>query len=150
MSLIEWKKPVSLFPSLSFPNFADNFFKDDDFFDGHWLGKAMTVPAVNVMETKESFELELAAPGMKKEDFKIEIKDGALVISAETKSEKEETGERYTRKEFNFNSFSRSFWLPENVKSDEIKAKYADGVMKVTVPKAEVKKEAPVKKVAIA
>jgi len=73
-----------------------------------------------------------------------------LVISAETKSEKEEKGEQYTRKEFNFSSFSRSFWLPENVKTDNIKAQYNDGILKVVVPRMEVKKETPVKQIAIA
>lgn len=150
MSLIEWKKPNSLFPSINFPHFADNLFKDDDFFDGRWLAREMTVPSVNVKETKEAFKLEIAAPGMKKSDFNIEVQDGTLIISAETKSEKEEKGERYTRKEFNFNSFSRSFWLPENVKTDDIKAQYNDGLLKVTVPRVEVKKETPVKRISIA
>jgi HSP20 family protein len=150
MSLIEWKKPTSLFPTINFPNLADTLFRDDDFFDGRWMARELTVPSVNVKETKEAFNLEIAVPGMKKSDFKLEVKDGALVVSAETKSEKEEKGEQYTRKEFNFSSFSRSFWLPENVKTDNIKAQYNDGILKVVVPRMEVKKETPVKQIAIA
>ena len=150
MSLIEWKKPTSLFPTINFPNLVDNIFRDDDFFDGRWLAREMTVPSVNVKENKESFNLEIAAPGMKKSDFKLEVKDGALVISAETKDEKEEKGEHYTRKEFNYSAFSRSFWLPENVKTDAIKAQYNDGILKVTVPRKELKKETPVKQISIA
>ena len=150
MSLIEWKKPTSLFPTINFPNLADTLFRDDDFFDGRWMAREMTVPSVNVKETKQAFNLEIAVPGMKKSDFKLEVKDGALVVSAETKSEKEEKGEQYTRKEFNFSSFSRSFWLPENVKTDNIKAQYNDGILNIVVPRMEVKKETPVKQIAIA
>lgn len=149
MSLIEWKKPTNLFPSLNFPTLADNLFKDDDFFDSRWLAREMTVPSVNIKETKDAFNLEIAVPGMKKSDFKLEVKDGMLVVSAETHSEKEEKGERYTRKEFNFNSFSRSFWLPENVKTDDIKAQYNEGILHIVVPRLEVKKETPTKQITI-
>jgi HSP20 family protein len=149
MSLVNWRNRHEMLPVLTFPNWVDNFFKDDDFFDNRFFGKEMTVPAVNVSETKEAYHLEVAAPGMKKSDFKIEVKDGALVISAETKSEKEEKGDNYTRKEFSFNSFSRSFWLPENVKQENIKATYTDGILKLAVPKVALAKEPPVKQIAV-
>jgi HSP20 family protein len=132
------------------PRWAANFFKDDDFFDKRWLPThEMTVPSVNVVETKDAFGLEVAAPGMKKEDFKVEVKEGCLVISAETKVEKEQKEDNYTRKEFNYQAFTRSFWLPENVKTDNIKATYADGILKLNVPKIKVEKEEPAKLVKV-
>lgn len=142
MSLVKWKNRNDFFPSLTMPHWAADFLRDDDFFDKRWLPyHEMTVPSVNVQETKNAFALEVAAPGMKKDDFKLEVKDGCLLISAETKAEKEEKEDNYTRKEFNFQSFSRSFWLPENVNADAIKATYTDGLLKIEVPKVKVVKE---------
>lgn len=93
-------------------------------------------PDVNVKETDKSYELELAAPGMKKDDFNIEVEDGQLKLSAEQKEEHEEKENgKYLRREFQYTSFERSFMLPENVNADKIKAKYTDGVLNVTVPK---------------
>ncbi len=149
MLLTKWKNRNNLLSSPAFSNWVDHFFRDDDFFDNRLIGGELTVPAVNVSETKDAFLVDLAAPGMKKKDFKIEVKDGMLCISSETKSEKEEKGEDYTRKEFSYNSFSRSFWLPENVKADDIKATYNDGILKINVPKAKVEKEKPAKMVAV-
>ncbi len=126
----------------TFPKWVDRFFKDDDFMDGNWPGE-MVVPAVNVKETDKAFELEVAAPGMKRDDFTLEIKDGSLIISAESKTEKEEKDENYTRKEFNFSSFSRSFWLPENVMAEKIEASYKNGMLLVELPKVKVKIEKP-------
>ncbi len=136
MSLIKWRKPNELFPA--FNSMVNDFFRDDDFFDSRF--RKMSAPAVNVMETDEAFKLEVAAPGMKKEDFKVEVDNGYLIISSETKSEKEETEENYTRREFSFSSFKRSFWLPEGIKEDKIKATYKDGMLYVNLPKTEVKK----------
>ncbi len=150
MSLVNWRNRNELFPALDMPRWAANFFKDDDFFDKRWLPThEMTVPSVNVVETKDSFGLEVAAPGMKKEDFKVEVKEGCLVISAETKAEKEQKEESYTRKEFSYQAFTRSFWLPENVKTDNIKATYADGILKLNIPKIKVEKEEPAKLVKV-
>lgn len=126
------------------PNWIDNFFRDDDFFANNWQ-RELSIPAVNVKETDAAFELEVAAPGMKKDDFKIEIKDGNLVISAETKEEKEEKGKNFTRREFNFSSFNRSFWLPENVKPGEVKATYKEGILYLSLPKIKVEKKEPAK-----
>ncbi len=131
------------------PNWVDHFFRDDDFFDSRWLAKKMTTPAVNIRETDKAFDIEVAAPGMKKEDFKVELKDGMLSISAENKMEKEEKEDGFTRKEFSFNSFCRSFWMPDNVRAEDIKAAYNDGLLKITLPKVEVEKKAPAKTVAI-
>jgi HSP20 family protein len=131
MSLIKWSPETSFFPA--FPKWMDDFFDDG----GNWFKsfKGATMPAVNVKENKNAFMLEVAAPGFKKGDFKLEIQNGCLTISGETKEEKEDKDEKYTRQEYRYSSFSRSFTLPENVKGDDISAEYADGILKVTMPK---------------
>ena len=97
-----------------------------------------TVPAVNIKETDDSYELELFAPGNKKHDFNIDLDEGLLTISAEFQSESqsEELG-KYTRKEFSYASFRRSFSLPDTVKEEDIKASYEDGILKIKLPKKE-------------
>ena len=101
----------------------------------------ITVPSVNVSETPKEFKLEFAVPGMERKDFKIEVENHSLCISVNKEEEiKEEDGE-FTRREYSFNSFSRSFSLPENVKENEIDATYKNGVLLVHVPKM---KETPV------
>jgi HSP20 family protein len=149
MSVVKWRNPNELLPSLTIPKWVDNFFRDDDFFDSRWMRREMTVPSVNVFETKDAYNLEVAAPGMKKSDFKVEVKEGMLTISAEMKAEKEEKDDNYTRKEFSYRSFSRSFWLPENIKSDNVKATYTDGILKIALPKVKAEKEVPAKLVPI-
>lgn len=127
--LAEWRP---LFP---------NFFNSDDFFsDGLW--KKMEVPAVNIAENEKAYEIEVAAPGLKKDDFKIAVEKGILTISAEKSEEKKEEKKNYTRQEYSYNSFSRSFSLPQDVKEDDIKAQYENGVLKLNVAKtaAEAKK----------
>jgi HSP20 family protein len=145
MSLIKWSKPNEMFPA--FNNIVNDFFRDDDFFD-HRL-RMMKSPAINVLETDEAFKLEVAAPGMKKDDFKLEVEKGYLFISAESKFEEEKIEDNFTRKEFNFSTFKRSFWLPEGVKEDKIKATYKDGMLYVILPKAVVKKVEPKKMIPI-
>src|ERR1041384_2244445 len=114
-----------------------------DFFDADDLSLSRFfrnegMPAVNIYETDKNFEVELAAPGLEKKDFKVAVENGVLTISAEKKEEKEETKKNYTRKEFSYNSFSRSFTLPDNVKEDDIKAHYEDGVLKLNLAKKTV------------
>lgn len=94
-------------------------------------------PAVNVLETENAFKIELAAPGLKKEDFKVNIHENSLTISTEKKEETEETAGKYTRKEFNFSSFKRTFTLPKSVDSEKIVATYNDGVLGLELPKKE-------------
>ncbi|MBP6009854.1 MAG: Hsp20/alpha crystallin family protein [Bacteroidia bacterium] len=93
------------------------------------------MPAVNVKDGKDQYEIEVAAPGLKKEDFKIRVEHGILTISSEQKSEKESKEGEYTRREFNYQSFSRSFALPQDVKEEDIQASYADGILKLLVAK---------------
>jgi len=94
-----------------------------------------TSPAVNIREDEKRFILDLAVPGMDRKDMKIDINEDLLTISAETKSESEETNNGYKRKEFSYSSFCRSFQIPENVQTDKIEANYKDGILSVTLPK---------------
>lgn len=95
------------------------------------------VPAVNIKDEKEKYTLEFAAPGLKKEDFKIDLDNYVLTISSEKKQEKNEKESNYSRKEFVYNSFSRSFTLPRTVNIEKIKADYSDGILSIALPKKE-------------
>lgn len=130
--------------SESFPAFFDDFFKPWNEFMG--MGRALTTPAVNIAENKNNFEVTVAAPGLKKSDFNIDVEDNMLTISCEKEERKEEKDERYTRKEYNYSSFSRSFTLPEEVIKDKIEAAYEDGVLHITLPKTEQAKKAALSK----
>jgi HSP20 family protein len=126
-------------PEAAFPSLFDDFFKPwNELFEGSrgW-GRASTVPAVNIVENGKAYNLALAAPGLKKEDFRIDVYDDLLTISAEKQERKEEKDERYTRREYNYSSFLRSFPLPEDIKQDAIEAWYEDGVLKLELPKKE-------------
>ncbi|AYQ34484.1 Hsp20/alpha crystallin family protein [Runella sp. SP2] len=101
------------------------------------------VPAVNIVEGESGFRLEVAAPGLKKEDFKINLENNVLSISAQKEQKSEETTEKYTRKEFSFNSFRRSFTLPNTIDGEKIAATYTDGVLNVELPKKEEAKKTP-------
>lgn len=98
-------------------------------------------PAMNTKEAKDSFTLEFAVPGMKKEDFKISLNDGLLTISSERRFEKEDKNDGYVNREFSYNSFSRSFTLPKDVDDEHISATYEDGILKVKLPREEVPEE---------
>jgi HSP20 family protein len=115
----------------------DDFFMRD-FFNVPSLGRSnmQNVPAVNIKETDKSYEIEVAAPGMKKEDFKIEVDRQLLIVSAEKRSEKEEKEDNYSRREFSYSTFKRSFTLPERmVDAEKIDAEYKDGVLHLFIPK---------------
>lgn len=110
-----------------------------DLFEDEWIptkfNKTEWMPAINVIENDQNFELEVAAPGFKKEDFTVAIENGLLTISGKTEKEAEEKEKNYTRKEFSSKSFSKSFSLPENVKEDAIAAKYEEGLLHLTLLK---------------
>ena len=111
-----------------------------------------SVPAVNVRETKDTYELEVAAPGMNKQDFKVELDNNMLVISAEKESKREEQDEQenYSRREFSYQSFVRTFSLPESlVQGDKVSARYDDGILHITVPKTEEAKVKPGRQIQI-
>ena len=119
-----------------FPAFFDDFFRRD------WPGRDMvtfTQPAVNIIEKDDEYMVELAAPGMKKKDFNVELEEQVLTISYEKKEEKEDKDEegRFAKREFNYTSFSRSFVLPKSIESEKIKGEYKDGVLKLIIPKKE-------------
>jgi len=95
------------------------------------------IPAVNVEETEKSFIIELAAPGMNREDFKLKLENNVLMVSSEKETEKIEETKNYTRKEFMYGAFSRSFTLPKNVETDNINAVYEKGILKIELPKKE-------------
>lgn len=118
------------FPLLFDDAFSKNFFEKQS--------RIFNTPAVNIKEREKSFELELAVPGMDKKDFKIELKDGSITISAKHENKVEETNEkeRYSRREFSYQSFSRSFVLAEDlVDTEAIQAKYENGILNVSIPK---------------
>jgi HSP20 family protein len=127
-----------------FPTLYDDFFKPwNDWFDngGIYTGKVMTVPAVNIAESKDDYQISVAAPGMKKNDFNISVEGNILTISSEKEENKEEKDDRHTRREYNYSSFSRSFTLPDEVVQDKIDASYVEGVLKLSLPKKEEAKK---------
>lgn len=134
------------------PSMMDDFFKpwNEWFNGGNWM-KEITVPAVNITEDKERYVVSVAAPGMKKEDFKVAIEGNIMSISSQKEESSEEKDARYTRKEYSYSSFSRSFTLPEEINQAAIDAKYEDGILKLMLPKKEearkqnISKQIPVK-----
>lgn len=141
------------------PSFS-RFWDDDDFFSrglnwavSNFSDTGTTVPAVNIRETDNSYDVEMAAPGMKKEDFRVELDNNILTISSEKTEEREEGGEKekYSRREFSYQAFQRSFSLPkEVVDEDKIQAHYRDGVLHLSIPKKEEAKQKPPRKIQIA
>jgi HSP20 family protein len=132
-----------------FPTFFDDFFKPwREWFDMGW-DKVSTVPAVNVTETNGNYKITVAAPGLQKEDFKVNVDGNLITISAEKSTEKEEKEEKFTRKEYNFTSFSRTFTLPDNVMADKIEARYDNGELSLMLPKLAAEKTVQQKKIEI-
>lgn len=128
----------------NFPTLFGNVFGKDfnDLFAPATLSN-YGVPAVNIVEHNNGFRLEVAAPGLKKEDFKINLENNVLTISAQQEQKNEETTEKYTRKEFSFASFRRSFTLPNTVDAEQVNAAYVDGVLKIELPKKDEAKKTP-------
>lgn len=125
----------SAFPSLFNEGWLTDFFDNDRFFDSEWMKRMQVVPAVNVSEKEKEFEIELAAPGLTKKDFNITVDNGILTIACEKEMEKENKEKNYTRKEYSYTNFSRSFTLPENVKTDKVDAVYENGLLRLILPK---------------
>jgi HSP20 family protein len=133
------------------PTVFDDFFKPwNEWFDngGLW-GRVMNIPAVNITENKDEYKVALAVPGMKKEDFKIDVDGNMLTISSEKEENKEEKDKKFTRKEYNYSSFSRSFTLPDEVNKERIEAKYEEGVLKISLPRREEAKKNISKHIAV-
>jgi HSP20 family protein len=133
MSLIKWNEPTKL---MGKRNWVENFFAETDDFLKNWnWDMKVDVPAINVKEEKDAFLIDVAAPGMKREDFKVEVDRGVLMISATTEEKKEEKTDTFRRQEFSYRDFKRSFWLPENIMADQIAAHYENGILQLKLPK---------------
>jgi HSP20 family protein len=130
------------------PSVFDDFFKPwNEWFDNSGaMRKVATMPAVNITENKNMYNVSMAVPGMKKEDFVIDVDGNMLSISAQKEEEKENKEDKYTRKEYSYSSFSRSFTIPEDVNRDTIEASYTDGVLKLVLPKKEETKKGELNK----
>ena len=134
-------------PSLFNEFFNGELMENQDF---DTMSSESTLPSVNIMDTENSFEIEVAAPGMAKKDFKVELNNNILTISSENENSKEDENQNYTRKEFSYKSFLRSFRLPENkVDGNKINAKYKNGILFVSLPKKEEAKLKPVRMIEI-
>ena len=127
MNLVRFNHP-------GFTNFFDNFERTHNGLTNESKGY---VPSVNIIENDKDFIIEFAAPGVKKEDFNINLENQVLTVSREVKEDKEAKKENYTRKEFTYGSFSRSFTLPKSVKFEKIAADYNQGILRITLPKKE-------------
>ena len=135
-----------------FPSLFDNFFSRDwmDWNNSNFSNTNSTLPAVNIRENDQEFTIEVAAPGMKKKDFNINLDNNQLWISSEIKNETESNEGNYSRKEFSYQSFSRSFQLPVNlIDGDKITAKYDEGILNIHLPKKEEAKPKPSKIISI-
>lgn len=126
-----------------FPSLFDDFFRPFNFWDTE---RTLTVPAVNIEENKDQYLLSLAVPGMKKNDFNINVEGNILTISCEKEEKSENKQKNGFRNEFNYSSFSRSFTLPDEVIKDKIDAQYENGVLKLSLPKKEEAKKLTVNK----
>lgn len=142
----------NMFPTLVDDLLTDSFVTPDLFdinLNSAFRGLSRQMPSVNITETDKEFKIELAAPGLEKKDFKVEMDKDLLTISSEKEEEKKEEKKNFYRREFSYNSFSRSFTLPENVLGDKIDAKYENGILRLSIPKKEVAVSKPVKEIKV-
>ena len=123
MNLIKRQNPI-------FTSLIDDLFHNQD-----WNHTSTNIPATNIVEADDHFDIQLAVPGKKKSDFIIEFEESVLTISSETETKYTEKEGTFTRKEFGCNSFKRSFSVPETVSADKISASYKDGILMVSLPK---------------
>ena len=139
-----------IFPS--FPSFIDRFFERDlmDWSNTNFSSTNSTLPAVNIRETDNDYLIDVAAPGLKKDDFKVNYDNGRLTICSDFKSKMDDQGDNFSRKEFSYQSFQRTFTIAENiVNGEKISAKYTNGILHVTLPKHEETKPKPVREIKI-
>lgn len=142
-----------MLPSLrtrtAWPSLVEEFFNGDLFPRFMDTENRYTLPAVNIIESKEDYRIEVAAPGLNKEDFKIHLENNVLTVSSEKEEQQEEKDEKVMRKEFSYYSFSRSFTLPQTVNPDKIRASHKDGILQVVIPKKEEAREKPSREIRI-
>ncbi len=134
MLLSNWK---GISPKGTMSRYVDDFFNDRYKRLINYNGiedDEITLPAINVEEEENAYQLSFAAPGYHKEDFNVEVDNGVLIISAHRSIENNGDENGYTRREFNYQSFSKRFTLPEHVKDDQIQAKYENGILKISIP----------------
>ncbi|MAO63966.1 MAG: heat-shock protein Hsp20 [Balneola sp.] len=134
MALINYTRPNTELQNKRFSDILDEFFNDSLKYR-----KDSFIPSVDISETDNSFEIEVALPGMKKDDINIDLDNGRLTISGERTFENEESNKNYHRLESGFGSFSRSFQLPDSIDEESINAKYENGVLDITISKSEEK-----------
>jgi HSP20 family protein len=142
----------NLFPVL--PGLIEDLFNRDlsDSSVFNWNGFEATMPSVNIIEDNDAYTIEVAAPGMKRENFKIEFENNILTIASHVENKDEEKDDRknFTRREFSYKSFQRTFSLPENkVEGERISAKYIDGILHILIPKREEAKVKPARQIAV-
>jgi HSP20 family protein len=139
LKLMEDKEMLPMITRRSYRPFLWSNLFDDEFYPV--LSKAPTsMPAVNIREDEKNYVLELAVPGVNKNDLKIDINEDVMTVSSESKKENEESSDGYKRREFSYVSFCRSFYIPENVNRDKIGANYSEGILTVSLPKNDQEK----------
>jgi HSP20 family protein len=132
-----------------FPSIVDEFFGRDFLPNLFEFQTGINMPSVNIVEGKNDFRIEVAAPGLQKDDFKINLDNNVLTISSEKEEKQEEKDERYMRREFSYTSFRRSFSLPQTVEADKISANHSNGMLSISIPKKEEAKVKPAKQIEI-
>lgn len=133
----------------TWPSLVEEFFNGElfpKFFDAD---SQHSIPAVNISESKDDYKIEVAAPGLSKEDFKINLENNVLTVSSEKEENRQENDDKVMRKEFSYYSFKRSFTLPMTVDSEKIKATQKDGILQVVIPKKDEAKEKPAREIKI-
>lgn len=139
--------------NVSFPNWSswlDDVFNRElpSVFSSNF-NTGISLPKVNIKETADAFTVEMAVPGLKKSDFQLDLENQVLSISTEIKEENEHEDDNYTRREFGYSSFKRTFTLPESVNQDKIDARYNDGILSILLPKKEEAKQKPARTIKI-
>ena len=142
-----------MLPSLrtrnTWPSLVDEFFNSDLFPGFFGAETRYSMPAVNITESKDEYKIDVAAPGLNKEDFKINLENNLLTISSEKTEDQESKDDKVMRKEFSYYSFSRSFTLPQTVNTDRIKATHKDGILQISIPKRDEAKEKPSREIKV-
>lgn len=133
----------------TYPGFMDDFLGLDRYPAHYHSNGFKSLPAVNISEGENEFTIEVAAPGLDKKDFKIDLENDVLTIASVMEDKKEETGDNYTRREFRYSNFSRSFNLPDSVNAENITAVHKNGILNVSIPKKEEAKAKPARQIAI-
>lgn len=131
-----------------FQNWFEDLMGGTDY--GLFYKQRANVPAVNISENENSFEIAFAAPGLTKSDFTINLENDVLTVKSEKSNGNNEESTNYTRKEFNYTAFQRSFTLPKTADSEKIKAEYQNGILNIEIPKKEEAKAKPVREIEIA